>query len=73
MQFVRVTEPGMSLFSRFSWKGEVIDGKVKLKPGFNTWHFTDMEPVEHYQKAPRGTAAECRKIEEITEEEFHSA
>jgi hypothetical protein len=72
-KFVRVSEPGMSMFSCFYWVGKVINGVVHLKPGFNTWHFTDDRPVKHYKNAPFGTAAAVRSIKEITGAEFDAA
>lgn len=55
-----------------SWKGEVIDGKVKLNKGYSMLHFVDMQDINHYdgRRFPN-TAAECREIEEISEEEFN--
>jgi len=71
MKFVEVTEPGMSIGSKFSCKGEVIDGKVKLKPGFNQFHFSDMQPVESY-RAVAGTRARVCDIKEISKSEFNA-
>jgi len=71
MRFVEVSENGMCISNVVRHKGEVIEGKVKLKPGFNQFNFDDLKPVEFYVPHP-GTAAWARGIKEITEEEFRS-
>lgn len=70
-KFVKVREPGCGMFSVHEWYGEVIDGKVKLKPGFNVHVFNDLKPESSYQPVPN-TAAHSRKITEISEEEYNT-